>query len=189
MAVVPFWTLPELHKTRQRPGREHTRGNADCVGLAAWSSVTRYENRGRSICCEFRPSAGISFRARKVPGMKNSGSRRTAALSELLFWATFLGRYFSGVTAAGVRSNIFDTTLLLPPRLAKSPEISGLLRRAVPAREGPGSFRTRPRRRGRWPGWPPRPKGPGPRRAWSPERRAGPGDPRSSAAPPNPGWR
>ncbi len=38
--------------------------------------------------------------------MKKSGSRRVACY--------FSARYFSVVTAAGVRSNIFDTTLLLP---------------------------------------------------------------------------
>ena len=55
--------------------------------------------------------------------MKNSGSRRVARY--------FSGRYFSVVTAAGVRSNIFDTTLLLPSRLASMPRER--IRSAAPA--------------------------------------------------------
>jgi hypothetical protein len=55
-----------------------------------------------------------------VPGMKNSGSR-------------FTTRYLSGVTAAGVRSNIYDNTLLLPWRLEGARPIRLLITR------GPGS--------------------------------------------------
>jgi hypothetical protein len=57
--------------------------------------------------CENLPR-GSAFRWRNttlvVPGIKNSGSPPTA-------------RYFSGLTAAGVRSNIFDTTPAFTSRL------------------------------------------------------------------------
>ncbi len=72
--------------------------------------------------------------------MKNAESRRVACYLS--------GRYFSVITAAGVRSNIFDTTLLLASRLARC--LAKSLSRAGPG--GPGSFRTRPPRHGQWPG-------------------------------------
>src|SRR5580704_3850769 len=55
-------------------------------------------------------------------------------------------RYFSGVTAAGVRSNVFDTTLLYPhnqrsdPYFAMAESLGARAVSAVPARRDPGSF-------------------------------------------------
>ena len=55
MAVVPLWTLPKMRKTRQRPGRENTRGDAS--GLRWIGSLVvgpPYE-----IACEYRPRVPV----------------------------------------------------------------------------------------------------------------------------------